>query len=261
MPKANWLSDMEIDEISTVDLPAGPDARIAIAKRANEEDNVPEYFDQSGDVLDDSDLEDLKEGDVVFDKDGQAFVATFQDEEQDESESKQKEPEPVGKSLGDEIRKSLAQSLSDVQRDEVIAKAADAVSAAEKRAEEAERIAKGERDVRLEREYISKAAEYNVPIEAGELGPVLKRMAEAMSFEDCEVIHKALTSSGEALFAEVGTIGGGDNNDPMAQVEAAIEAGIQKNADGGKISKAEATTEFFTQNPEAYDEWLAGRGN
>ena len=82
------------------------------------------------------------------------------------------------------------------------------------------KIAKSERDLRLTREYISKAAEYNLPVAPEELGPVLYRMAETMSYDDCAVIAKCLETAGEIIFEETGYTGGGDNADIYSQVEA-----------------------------------------
>ena len=265
------VHDMEIDEISLVDRPANPHARVAIAKRATQEDAVPpdEIFDESGTEVS---LDDLELGDVVYDAEGNAFrYTTESDPEGDEDPDPEPEPArelagvskaftakpaPVSKSLADEVRESLAKAATDADRDEVIAKALDEITKADQRAQAAETIAKAERTLRLEREYIAKAGEYNVPIEPGELGPVLMRMAESMSFEDCSVIHKALTAAGEMLFAEAGFSGQADNADPMQQIEAYLdEARVAKS--GGEISKHQAITDFFTDNPAAYDEYVA----
>ena len=81
-------------------------------------------------------------------------------------------------------------------------------------------VAKSERDLRLTREYIAKSAEYNLPVDPKELGPVLYRMAESMSYDDCAVIAKCLESAGNILFEELGYQGGGDNSDIYSQVEA-----------------------------------------
>ena len=78
---------------------------------------------------------------------------------------------------------------------------------------ESPEVAKAERDLRLTREYVSKAAEYNLPVDPTELGPVLYRMAETMSYDDCAVIAKCLETAGSILFEEVGYQGGGDNDD------------------------------------------------
>lgn len=250
------ITNMEIDEISLVDVPANQHAKVAIAKRASEEDTVPEeIYDEAGQAID---FDDLEPGQVVFDAEGNAFAVEVEDEVVEELE-------PVGKafrtpSFSDAVRESLSKALNDADRDEVIAKAAERISEAEARAERAELIAKSERDLRLEREYTEVAKGYNVPIEPDQLGPVLMRMAETMSYDDCAVIHKALTASGEALYAEVGYIGGGDNSDPMDMIEAQIEGALSKSAGGvDPIAKAAATAEFFATNPAAYDDYIASK--
>jgi hypothetical protein len=315
------VSDMEIDEISLVDIPANQHAAVVIAKRATEEDSVADeqIYNEDGDVVDPS---TLSLGDVVFDDQGQAFEVVPENEDEIPegfdamSEEDSEELEEVGKagipgagafkagfskptvptakgtnnafkagqllgrnkgkaglmaggaigaggatalnkSFADEIREELSKAVSDFDRDEIIAKALVSVEAAEARAEQAELIAKSEQDLRLDREYIEVAKSFNVPIDPEELGPVLKRMSETMSFEDCSVIAKALESSGDVIFDEVGFIGGGDNVDVFSQVEAAIDGQITK-ADGQQISKAHAVTEFFDGNQDAYAAYLAG---
>jgi len=250
--KVKELSNIEIDEISLVDRPANQHARVAIAKRAPEEDTVPEIYNESGDALDPTAVEP---GDIVYDSEGNAYEAVLEDDEQLEFEVDDREPELVGKNFADEVREDLSKALSNIERDEVISKAMARVSELEKRAEQAEAIAKSERDLRLTAEYVEVAKNYNVPVDPTVLGPVLMRMAESMSYEDCEVIHKALTSSGAALFDEIGYIGGGDNADVMSQVEAALDEAVSKSEEG--ISKAAAVESFFLNNPAAYDEYVA----
>lgn len=231
-----------------VDKPANQHAEIAIAKRATEEETVPEIFNEEGNAIE---MDSLQFGDVVFDSEGNAFEVVPEEAEYEE------ELEPVGKSLADEIREDLAKAAGDAERDEVLSKAMEEVDALRDQLNQAELIAKSERDLRLTSEYIEVAKGYNVPVDPTELGPVLLRMAESMSDADCGVIHKALTSSGAALFDEVGFIGSADNADPLARVEAELEAGIAKS--DSNISKAEAMGEFFAANPAAYDEYLATR--
>ena len=50
------LTDMEIDEISTVDKAANQYSRFVIAKRAPEEDEMPKLYNQEGQHLDEQDL-------------------------------------------------------------------------------------------------------------------------------------------------------------------------------------------------------------
>lgn len=257
--QANWLSDIEIDEISLVDRPANQHARVAIAKRAPEEDTVPELFNEKGEAVD---VETLEIGDVVYDSDGQGFVMQEEDGEEEDAASDSaivKEPAAVGKSLAEQVREDLSKAFSDVERDEVISKAMDQVSKAEARAGEAEAIAKSERDLRLTREYISKAAEYGVPgVTPEQLGPVLMRAAESLSFEDCKVLHKALVSGGEA-FEELGVAGGGANHDAFGAVEALIsgDTELSKALETAGTDRHSVIAKAFEQDPAAYDRYLA----
>jgi hypothetical protein len=257
--RVNRLIDMEIDEISLVDIPAAPGAKVAIAKRATEEDHMPEIFDKDGNPVD---PESLELGDQVFDAEGNAFEVVLDDEPDDVTDEYDDEDavdlseelELVGKRFADDLRTELSKAVTDIERDEVVSKALGRAAEAELRAQRAEQIAKSEQTIRLEREYVEVAKRYNIPADPNQLGPVLMRMAETMSDDDCRVIHKALSTAGSAIFDEIGLIGGGDNADPMAQVDAAIDAAVAKSATA--ISKAEATEAYFLEHPEAYDEYL-----
>jgi len=251
----NKLTNMEIDEISLVDKGANQHAMITIAKRAPEEETMPELYNEDGNLLDENSLED---GQIVYDGDGNAYEFTLEAEEE-------REPETVGKSaffetstqtdtgsFTKQVLEELSKAYTDTDRDAVIAKALGRVEEIEKRYQQAEEIAKSERDLRLTREYISKAADYNVPVDPQELGPVLYRMAETMSYEDCAVIAKCLDGAGAMIFEERGYIGGGDNTDIMSRVEAeAVEI--------GKSAAPENVVKVFDQSPESYDEYLASQ--
>lgn len=245
------VRDMEIDEVSLVDRPANQFAKVALAKRAPEEEAMPEYIDESGAPVD---FEQLEFGSVVYDEAGNAFEWLPETDEAEEPEFA-----TVGKSLADQVREDLSKALSDVERNEAISKAMAEVSKAEQRAAAAEAVAKSERDLRLTREYISKAAEYNVPVAPEELGPVLMRMAESMSYDDCAVIHKCLTASGEIIFNEIGYAGGGDNADIMSMVDAAIGETVAKSA--SELSKEQLITKAFENDDALYAQYLAERGN
>lgn len=303
------LHNMEIDEISLVDKGANQHAMITIAKRAPEEDTMPELYNEDGTLLDENTLED---GQIVYDGAGNAYQ--FQEEDETE-EVDAAELAEVGKGAGfaygsakdaaqafaggnrmrvssaadkvfgtgktarnrkigagvagtaaaggavgygvkksftDQVMEELSKAYSDDDRDKVIAKALGRVEELEQKYTQAEEIAKSERDLRLTREYISKAADYNVPVNPTELGPVLYRMAETMSFEDCSVIAKCLEGAGAMIYEERGYIGGGDNVDIMSQVEAqAVEI--------GKSASPENVTAVFDSAPEAYNEYLASQ--
>lgn len=250
---AKHLSDMEFDEISFVDRPANQHARIAIAKRAPEEGAVT-YFDEQGQAVD---LDSLEPGDVVIDEDGQAYEFTLEEEDDQFDLS----DEGVTKNLSAEVRESLSKALTEADRDEAISKAFEEVSKAEERAATAEAIAKAERDLRLDREYSEVAKSYGVPIEAAVLGPVLKRCAESLSYEDCEVIHKALSSAG-AAFDELGGSGVG-STDVLRDVDYLLGdqfEEIGKSVAGAEdLSQEQAIAKAFEMNPGAYDEYLASR--
>ena len=168
----------------------------------------------------------------------------------------------VHKSFADEVREELSKALTEVERDEVVSKALGQVDELSKRLEKAEEIAKSERQLRLEAEYYEVAKGYNVPVDPAELAPALLALGEleeagVIPAEYNQVIHKALSSAGDALFQEVGYIGA-DNPDVMGQIDAFIDEGISK-AEG--VSKADAMVDFFAHNPAAYDEYLASRRN
>jgi hypothetical protein len=249
--KVKELTNIEIDEVSLVDRPANQHARVSIAKRASEEDIVPEIYNENGELLD---AELLEPGQTVFDAEGNAFEVVLEDVEEDSEDLA-----PVGKSFADEVREELSKAFTDIERDEVVAKALGKVDEMSRRLAEAETIAKSERDLRLLGEYVEVAKNYNIPVEPTALGPVLMRMADSMSYEDCAVIHKALTSAGSALYDEVGFIGGGDNQDVMTQVSAFLEQDIAKSEAG--VSKAAAVENYFASNPAAYDEYVAEMRN
>src|SRR5499427_8323249 len=265
MPRRrNNLTDMEIDEISTVDKTANQYSRFVISKRAPEEDQMPDIYDQEGQPLNEDDLEF---GDVVFDNEGNAYEYV-EDDGEDEEEEAQPELATMGKSaffqppqektssFSQSVLSELSKAFSDHDRDAVIAKALGSVEELEQAQAQAELIAKSERDLRLTREYISKAAEYNLPVAPEELGPVLYRMAETMSYDDCAVIAKCLETAGEIIYEEVGYQGGGDNADIYSQVAQHAYDTFGKAED---FDPTEAINKVFDDNPDAYDEYLASQ--
>lgn len=245
MPKpVTRLHDMEIDEVSVVDKGAAPDAIIAIAKRATQEDDMPKYFTEDG-----APVEEFTEGGIYFNEAGDAFEYVLADEDELE-EVEAPEPVEVGKSafgsFSDEIREELSKAFSGRTDDgsrELIAKAAARIDELSKRAEVAEMIAKSERETRMLGEYTEVAKAYNIPGNPAELGAVLYRMAESMSFEDCSVINKALTTAGATIFQEIGAIGGGDNEDIISMVSKAAH------------EQGSSVIEVLDANPDAYAEY------
>lgn len=258
MPRreANYLSDMEFDEVSLVDRPANQHARIVLAKRAHEEVTVPEYFNAEGESVD---IDDLEVGAIVYDADGQAFQLEIEDDDDESTVTRSQERETVGKSLAEQVREDLSKAFTDVERNNVISKALEEVSKAEQRAAAAEALAKSERDLRLTREYIAKADSYGVPgVTADELGPVMMRAAELLPEADCVVLHKAFSSMGEA-FAEVGTSGAATHVDPFGVIEAitAPDSELSKAVAAKGTDRHELIEKAFEADPAAYDRYLA----
>src|SRR5262245_45440469 len=129
-PRMN-LTDMEIDEISTVDKTANQHSRFVIAKRAPEEDEMPQLYNQEGTPLDEQDLEF---GDIVYDDEGNAYEYVEAEEEPEDKEKepdKEKELATVGKSaffdkpapqagsFTESVMAELSKAFSDKDRDEV----------------------------------------------------------------------------------------------------------------------------------------------
>lgn len=266
--KARQISGLEVDEISLVDKGANQHAVVTIAKSASgETEETMDIYDEQGNPLD---LDDLNDGDVVFDADGEAYQFTL-DEEQFEEE---REPELVGKSFEnpfrrnetvrksaspsfvEDLRTELSKALSDSDRDQVISKAFGTIEVLHEQVSKAQEAAEHERTVRLQREYTEIAKSYGLPFQDEVLGGVLLRAAESLSRQDCEVIAKCLEAAGEAVYMETGQIGGGSNSDVFDQVSAYANEAVSK---GMANTTEELTAEFFMSNPGAYDEYLSER--
>lgn len=274
--KVREIQDLVIDEISLVDKGANQHATVTIAKSADgEKENYMDIYDEQGNPLDPDALEI---GDVVYDAAGDAYEIQAEDDtEEEQSVEQEREPELVGKSFtspfakrepktkvtkgfSENLREELSKALTDRDRDDVIAKAFTQIEQLSEAAEIAKAAAEQERDIRLTAEYMEIAKSYELPnVETQDLAEALKHMAENLSYEDCETIGKALQFAAEAqdaLYNEVGSIGGGDNSDVLNMVNAHVDGYVHKSG----VSREELTAEVFAQNPEAYDQYLAERG-
>lgn len=259
------LFDLEIDEVSVVDRAANQHSLIAFAKSANagevttpvEESMPEEIFDQAGNAVD---VETLEHGDVVFDADGAEYVwIESDDDEFSELEDDDRVLAGVGKSdepvrsLGETVLEELSKAVSDADRERVIAKAMDEVSKAQSEAREAREWAMAERDARLTTEYISKAAEYNLPVSPEVLGPILKSIDEKLDEAEAEVIKELLASVGDSLYTEIGYVGESSNSSVLDTVDAYAAELIGKS----DLTREQALTAMFEANPEAYDAYLS----
>ena len=160
----------------------------------------------------------------------------------------------TSKSLGDAVLEELSKAVTEDDQRRIIAKALDEVEVAKAEAEQMRSELDTERDLRLESEFISKADEYNLPVDPSEFGPVLKRLVERMDEDDLEVLDAVFKSAGDLLYAEYGFVGGGDNASIIDSVDALAGEMVAKA--GGDFSTADAQVALFEANPEAYDAYL-----
>jgi hypothetical protein len=265
---AHRVSDMDFDEVSTVDIPANQHGLIVLAKRATtEEITVPQDNDFE------IDLSQYEPGTILEDQDGNQFQVVEGDNDDFDitfDGADERELEAVGKSIflddlaksGDDTFYALSKALESAVDDEhergMIAKAfADQqveLRKAQAVAAQAFELAKAATDREEESRYIAKAAEYNVGIDPNVLGPVLKRMSDSMSAADCLVI-KGVLENGTDIFAQYGIDGGDDIDDPITQLEKHFEAAghdIVKSEDGRTLSPEQALVKSFDFNPREY---------
>jgi hypothetical protein len=179
------------------------------------------------------------------------------------SDSSDSSNKPFGKSGDFDMDNSFLEELSKAIRDEdgreQFSKALQTrFEAYETEIAKAQQLASDERDLRLEREFIAKAAEFEVPVAPEELGPVLKRCAESLSEQDFAVIVKCLdaaTELSDEIYGEVGKRGLGSNLD----IFQAVEAEAEELAKSAGVDGATAVAQVFEANPHAYDQYLANR--
>lgn len=160
------------------------------------------------------------------------------------------------KSLGDDILDDFSKALTDRDREVVFAKMADEVEKAHAAAEEAMSWAEAEHDARLTEVFISKAAEYNLPVDAEVFGPILKSIAQTLDDEDLEVLDALFHAIGDALYDEIGYVGESSNSSVLDQVNAYADDLVTK----ADVSHAQAMTAMFETNPTAYDAYIAEMG-
>jgi len=162
--------------------------------------------------------------------------------------------ETAKKSLGDHVLEELSKAVTEDDRADIIAKALDQVEIAKSEAAQVRKELDDERDLRLETEFISKADEYNLPVDPSEFGPVLKRLVERMDEDDLEILDQVFKSAGDLLYQEYGHVGGGSNSSIIDSVDAL--AGEMVTKAGGGFTTAEAQVALFEANPEAYDAYI-----
>lgn len=280
----NRVSDMDFDEVSTVDIPANQHGLIVLAKSASQEDIVADFADEQGNPIEGQLVQD-EAGDVFLQtEDGDLYSVDPDDLGEDVYDgTEERELEAVGKSafleeLDDDaegfygyMSDELAKALNDAGRDDVLAKAFAAQRAelakAQAETDRALEIAKAVQDREQTNLFISKAAEDygHTGVDPEVLGPVLKRMSESLSYEDCAVVAGILDRQGD-IFKQFGVPGGEEIYSPLDEIEAyANEHGdeLAKSYGHGEgrttLSKEQSAVAFFDANPGAYSQIKRGQ--
>jgi hypothetical protein len=173
--------------------------------------------------------------------------------------------EAANSEMSDQLEKAAAEAAAEPVDTDIL-KSADPeivaiVKAAEDRAVAAEKIAKAERDFRLEREFIAKAAELSaLPAESEAFGKVLKSVAEAVDEDTFNTLMTVLTAANEGistgnLFAELGKASAFDNDGPTGEINKAAARLIEANPG---LSHEQAVAKAVDANPSLYNEYLRG---
>jgi len=188
---------------------------------------------------------------------------------QHQEENVSTQSNPFGKSAGDldegdlSFLSELSKNLEGEEQREAINKAMERITAAEARANEADEIAKAEREHRLNGEYLAKAQTYrSLPVSAEEFGPVLKKLDEVLDEDERGVLEKALRSADDqvasaTLFSEVGKRGGGEGYQAISKLDASAQEIRKENPD---ISMESARERALEADPSLYDEFLSEQG-
>lgn len=158
----------------------------------------------------------------------------------------------VHKSYQEGMQVELSKALTDDDRDAVISKYAGVMDELADQVSKAQEIAESEREARLDAEFYEVAKSYTLPVDVEDLADAMRAMAEFLSPDQIETVRKCLDVASDAMTAEYGASGGGDNNDIMSQVEAQA-ARFSKSGE----SFESLTADVFTQNPAAYEQYLA----
>lgn len=269
MPHGNRLTDMEFDEISLVTRPANQLSKVVLYKSGDIE--MPEAEDEVFD-LDDT----LDKGGYKKDDDDESETDRIVDEDEailrlKESKKKVKKDEEVESMLNyiealESANETLMAKLDEAGEESFeeydhILKGADPeivelFKAAEERAAVAEEIAKAERENRLQREFIEKAATYDsLPVETATFGIVLKDASESMDADTYDALTTVLAAANEAisqggLMSEIGVTKSFDAGSGMGRIEQVASVLQAENTD---LTREAAIAKAVTDDPSLYD--------
>ena len=126
----------------------------------------------------------------------------------------------VKKSLGDVLIEELSKSDQADRQLDMAGALGDEIEKAQQQAAAAIDYAEQLHEERALEAFVSKAAEYNLPVDAYVLGEILKSASQVLDREQLDVLDELFTAIGDDLYDELGAVGGGDNSDILAQVDA-----------------------------------------
>lgn len=288
----NRLTDMEFDEISLVTRPANQLSKVVLFKSDTEQESMTNKHEvekakggKMPEELKRKFMSDEMEKEEDMEEDEEEMDKEY-DEDEDEMAMKMKKGDVIDlpsevyeyiealeaansemsdqlEKMATEIEKSAASAK--VEKQDILKSADPAiveiVKAAEERAEAAERIAKAERDHRLEREFVAKAASLSaLPAEAEAFGKVLKSVADAVDTETFDALLSVLSAANEGittgnLFAELGKSSSFDNDGPTSEINKAAARLIESNPG---LTREQAVAKAVEANPSLYNEYLRG---
>lgn len=295
---ANRLSDMEFDEVSLVTRPANQLSKVLLFKSdTDSEEAMPEVAEEEVVESNEEVVEETTDETTEVEKGKMKKMPKMEIEVSEEDDMEDEEEDmPMqkkGKMKKDEsseveipaevveyiealesaneelmasIEKMEAEKQAELaQVEEEILKSADPrlveiVKAAEERAAAAEAIAKAERDFRLEREFVAKAAELEaLPVKADEFGMLLKSVADVLTEEQYDAIWNVLTAANasiakSAMFGEVGKSSApSDNDGPMNIIE---KAAARLMNDEPNLTKEQAIAKAVAADATLYTQYI-----
>ena len=157
------------------------------------------------------------------------------------------------KSAGTEVLEALSKAVTEDERNEIVAKMADDLAQTQAENAEIAQALEDEREIRVTKAFVEKAAEYDLPVDAEVFGPILKACAEVLDDEQLAVLDEVLAS--KTLYDEIGFGGGALPASSFDEVVGVAGEIVGKAAGGLTIEQA--TAAVYEANPGAYEAYLA----
>jgi hypothetical protein len=156
---------------------------------------------------------------------------------------------------GADLLQELSKAYTDADRNGVIAKAFQAVEAADSRAANAENIAKALQHRAEVEQYVELAKSYELPVDDLELGTVLHAIAKNAGLTDgqLDLVDRVFSAAGEAVYLEQGSAGLGGS--PIFEQMSGLAYDVVGKA-GGDLSAEQALVALLDSNPDAYTDYL-----